>query len=98
MLNPYPVTCIAPVYIAEAMLKAEGFTHIEYRLDESVISVGPGKIDLDLLSVCPILIALDANSPVVTLATMHLGSVPTSRSPAAGLHRRNGRDVVALPR
>ncbi len=73
VLNPYPITCIAPVYIAEAMLKSEGFSEIEYRFEESAIPVGPGKMDFDLLAVCQILLALDANSPVVTLATMHLG-------------------------
>jgi NitT/TauT family transport system substrate-binding protein len=73
VLNPYPITCIAPVYIAEAMLKAEGFNEIEYRFDESAVTVGPGRIDFDLLAVCQILLALDSGIAVVTLATMHLG-------------------------
>ncbi|MFN0316018.1 MAG: ABC transporter substrate-binding protein [Burkholderiales bacterium] len=73
VLNPYPITCLAPIYIADVMLKAEGFTEIEYRLDGSAVTVGPGRIDFDLLAVCQILLALEANSPVVTLATMHLG-------------------------
>lgn len=73
VLNSFPVTCVAPVFVVNALLQAEGFTDIQYQLDTSAVSVGSGRPDLDLMAVCPILIHLDLGAPIVTLASMHLG-------------------------
>jgi NitT/TauT family transport system substrate-binding protein len=72
-LNAFPATCVAPLYAAEALLKAEGFTDVEYLTPVSGVAVGPGKADMDMLAVGPILTSIDAGAPVVVLAGMHLG-------------------------
>jgi NitT/TauT family transport system substrate-binding protein len=72
-LNGYPATCLAPMYAAEALLQAEGFTEIEYLPPVSGVAVGPGKADMDMLAVGAVVTSIDAGAPVVTLAGMHLG-------------------------
>lgn len=73
VLNPYPIACVAPVFVAEAFLKAEGFEDVVFRLDKSPIAVGPGKIDLDLPSVSTIMTHLDDGAQISVLGTIHLG-------------------------
>jgi len=72
-LNGYPATCLAPMYAAEALLKAEGFAEIEYLPPVSGVATGPGKADMDMLAVGAVLTSIDSGAPVVTLAGMHLG-------------------------
>ena len=74
-LNAFPVTCMAPIYVAEALLQQEGFTEVIYLPGAYEVSVGPGEqdADLDFLPACPILIALDEGRAIVALAGMHLG-------------------------
>ncbi len=68
--------CTAPQYVAEALLRAEGFTEIQYvegvyRPGEPFVS--PGKADFDMDTPSMILTYLDAGAPLVTLAGVHLG-------------------------
>jgi len=75
-LYRYPAVCIAPQYIAEVLLRAEGFHELEYvdgPANDPGPFVGPGKADFDADTVSGILTYLDAGVPVVTLAGMHLG-------------------------
>ncbi len=72
-LHYYPVACIAPLYVSEALLAAEGFTDVEFVGPFMGVGVGPGKADLDLMAVCSLLTALDAGQPIVTLLGVHLG-------------------------
>jgi NitT/TauT family transport system substrate-binding protein len=75
-LMVFPQICLAPQYLAETLLKAEGFTEIQYVEADATSaepSVGPGKADLDMNTVAPLLTYLDAGAPVVTLAGVHLG-------------------------
>jgi NitT/TauT family transport system substrate-binding protein len=71
-----PATCVAPQYVAEELLKAEGFTDVQYlnlgRLEDAIAS---GKFDI-LTSFLPTQIALiDTGAPVVILAGAHVGCV-----------------------
>jgi NitT/TauT family transport system substrate-binding protein len=68
--------CIAPGYVAEELLSAEGFTDIRY------ISVpGPsytqaferGEIDFGLMAAPGALLRLDAGAPITVLAGVHPG-------------------------
>jgi NitT/TauT family transport system substrate-binding protein len=75
-LYRYPAVCIAPQYIAEVLLRAEGFHELEYvdgPENDPGPFVGPGKADLDADTVTGILTYLNAGVPIVTLAGMHLG-------------------------
>jgi NitT/TauT family transport system substrate-binding protein len=72
----YPVTCIAPQYVAEPLLKTEGFTNIQYlslEYADSLRAVGVGKADLDLLPAASLVVSLDSGAPTVALAGLHLG-------------------------
>jgi NitT/TauT family transport system substrate-binding protein len=68
--------CWAPQYVAEDLLRAEGFTDVTYvdfpggAVSESLAAA---KADLSLHFVGPNLIRLDAGDPVVFLAGVHVG-------------------------
>src|SRR5687767_10005185 len=66
-LNGYKVACVAPMFVAQELLRAEGFKHVEYTAPVADIAVGK-KVDFDLVAISPVLTALDAGEPVITLA------------------------------
>ncbi len=76
-LDLFDVSCIAPQFVAEAMLKAEGFTDVQYIRFEGIEAesdlVGANKVDMNLYAVGPLITAVDSGSPVVVLAGVHLG-------------------------
>ena len=75
-LTAFPVACVAPQYVAEALLRAEGFTDVRYIETDTTATgpfVGPGQADFDTDAVAPIVTYIDAGAPVVTLAGLHLG-------------------------
>ena len=63
---PYEHACLAPQWVAEGLLRAEGFTDIEY-----VMSVNPGadfaagKLDFIGAEIMGLLLNLEAAPPVV---------------------------------
>jgi NitT/TauT family transport system substrate-binding protein len=69
--------CIAPEYIAEELLKAEGFTDVQYVAGEAALEPYPGlaagRIDISMAFVAPFLIQADAGVPIVFLAGIHVG-------------------------
>jgi NitT/TauT family transport system substrate-binding protein len=75
-LHKIPGICIAPQYVAEALLKAEGFTDVQYVADERA-DPGPllaaGRTDIGMAFVAPFLVQLDAGLPLVLLAGIHVG-------------------------
>src|SRR5947209_7414038 len=71
-----PSLCTAPKFVAEELLKNEGFTELEYvRTDIAGItkSLGAGTTDIALHFVGPLLIELDVGQPIVLLAGDHVG-------------------------
>src|SRR5690242_20880622 len=73
-----PAICLAPQYVAESLLREEGFTDIEYTKLDLTTSVGQGPIasgsaDLSLDSAGDIVSDIDHGAPVVTLGGVHLG-------------------------
>jgi NitT/TauT family transport system substrate-binding protein len=72
-------TCQAPQYVAEELLKLEGFSEVEF-VDISegggigiARSLAAGRADLTMNFVGPLLVELDAGSPLVLLAGGHVG-------------------------
>src|SRR5687768_14152444 len=68
--------CWAPQYIAEDLLKAEGFTEITYAdMPTGAVSVPlvSGAADMSLTFVGPNILRVDAGDPVVFLAGVHVG-------------------------
>src|SRR5215471_7160996 len=72
-----PVLCNAPQYVADELLRAEGFTDIQY------VTSGPGAaltkkisdgaIDFSMGYAGPNIIAVDAGEAIVNLAGVHIG-------------------------
>jgi NitT/TauT family transport system substrate-binding protein len=69
-------TCWAPQYVAEDLLRAEGFTdvtHVEFPGGAVSELLAAGKADVSLHFVGPNIIRLDQGDPVVFLAGVHTG-------------------------
>jgi NitT/TauT family transport system substrate-binding protein len=71
---PFDVTCIAPTWVAEELLRSEGFTDVQYI---ETTAGGPllatGEIDFSMSDVFSLLLLLDAGKPIVFLAGVHSG-------------------------
>ena len=71
-----PGVCVAPQYVAEELLRTEGFTDIQYF--ESPGSnpypgFAAGKIDISMAFIAPFIIQVDAGAPIVLLGGVHAG-------------------------
>jgi NMT1/THI5 like len=75
-LPKIPSICVSPQYVAEELLRAEGFTDIRYVESEAatvIEPIGRGKIDFGL-QYAPLLIpAIDAGASLTVLAGVHVG-------------------------
>jgi NitT/TauT family transport system substrate-binding protein len=70
------VLCIAPQYVAEAALKSEGFTDVQYvKMSTGLIvkSLVSGDIDMSMHFSAPSIIQIDAGMPIIFLAGVHVG-------------------------
>lgn len=76
-LGRSPSICYAPTYVAEELLRAEGFTEIEYVVTGSVAerskALAAGRIDLSQEVAAPLLLQIDAGDPIVVLTGLHVG-------------------------
>lgn len=69
--------CVAPQYVADSLLRAEGFNEIEYVATTwgvpAAKAVGSGAVDITMNFVAPSLMRVDAGDPIVLLAGVHVG-------------------------
>jgi NitT/TauT family transport system substrate-binding protein len=69
--------CIAPQYVADELLRAEGFTDIQYVTTEGgtldALALARGQIDFTMNFSPPLIIAVDAGDPITILAGAHVG-------------------------
>ena len=69
--------CAAPQYVAQDLLRGEGFTDIRYvKKDGAHVAqkaVAAGELDLTVSFVAPAIIHIDAGEPLVFLAGVHTG-------------------------
>ena len=76
-LTKVKAICVAPEYAAEELLRAEGFTDVEYVQKAGTVGkekgLAAGDIDLTLHFVAPLVVRLDAGDPLVILAGVHSG-------------------------
>jgi NitT/TauT family transport system substrate-binding protein len=85
-LFKFPGICLAPQYIAEDLLRAEGFTDVQY-LDfpEGVLAVydrlASGAIDFTQWYGVPFIEEIDKGRPVVFLAGVHTGCIELVATP-----------------
>jgi NitT/TauT family transport system substrate-binding protein len=71
---PFDVACVAPLWVADELLRAEGFTTVEYvdHPGDSVL-LAEGRIDLIFLDAPGLILAADESQPIVGLAGIHGG-------------------------
>jgi NitT/TauT family transport system substrate-binding protein len=74
-LGKIPGVCIAPQYVAEELLRSEGFTNVHYvELSVNVYSgFAAGTIDISMAFIAPYIIQLDVGLPLVLLGGVHAG-------------------------
>ena len=76
-LGLVPSVCLAPQYVAEPLLSAEGFTDVQYLSTGGGVpgarQMGAGEIDISMNFAAPLVVAVDAGSPIVVLAGVHIG-------------------------
>jgi len=71
-----PGICIAPQYVAEGLLRVEGFSAVQYvevPLDVIHRSVGTDKVDISMGFVASQIVELDSGTPIVLLGGVHVG-------------------------
>ncbi len=72
-----PSICQAPSYVAEELLRSEGFTEVHYIKKEGTegieTALASGEADLNGHFAAPLLIRLEAGDPIVILAGLHVG-------------------------
>jgi NitT/TauT family transport system substrate-binding protein len=72
-LNWYPNICLAPGFISEDLLRAEGFTDVHYVRHLPNDAVARGEIDFDFDTAAWVVSHLDAGEPLAALAGVHSG-------------------------
>src|SRR5215469_11418124 len=72
-----PAICIAPQYVAEELLRAEGFTDVRYvetaSTDDYWQTMAAGKVDFSLSYASSYLTQIDAGAPITLLAGVMVG-------------------------
>jgi NitT/TauT family transport system substrate-binding protein len=69
-----PTICVAPGQIAEALLRAEGFTDVRYtKVSHSGDAVARGELDFAFETAAWVVAHLDAGDPITALAGVHVG-------------------------
>lgn len=75
-LSSIPGVCVAPQYVADELLRGEGFTDVQYvklKLDEVHKAFASGAVDISMAYAPPFIIQIDAGEPIVLLGGVHAG-------------------------
>ena len=77
-LYKFPGICLAPQYVAEELLRAEGFTDVQYLAFPEGASgvydrVGSGAVDFTQWYLAPFIVAADKKASIVFLSGVHVG-------------------------
>jgi NitT/TauT family transport system substrate-binding protein len=72
-----PSICQAPQYVAEALLKTEGFTEVQYVQKAGTLGISEalaaGDADINNHFVAPSIVRVEAGDPIVFLGGLHIG-------------------------
>jgi NitT/TauT family transport system substrate-binding protein len=95
--------CIAPQFVAEELLKSEGFTDVQYLRDEASGGALPnpllasGAIDINSQFSAPSIIRVEAGDPVVFLGGLHVGCFELFGTEKIRAVRDHKGRTVAIP-
>ena len=92
--------CMSPMFVAEDLLRAEGFADVQYvplpTLEAGEQAVAQGQVDVFMTYALRIVQRLDAGDPVVALAGVHTGCVELIAAPEIRkVSDLKGKQVVA---
>src|SRR5919109_2956839 len=69
--------CVAPQYVAEELLRGEGFTEVQYIKPEGgaevVKALSSGEAQISMAFVAPFIMYVDTGYPIVLLGGVHVG-------------------------
>ena len=103
-LVKFPSVCQAPVYVAEELLRGEGFTDISF-VDADVPGAGVGsvqilsdaRVDMAVFFAAPLAIAIDRGAEVTVLGGLHPGCFELFTLPSIrGIKDLKGKTVAVL--
>jgi NitT/TauT family transport system substrate-binding protein len=96
-----PSICQAPQYVAEALLRSEGFTEVHYLqkagTDGIEMALASGEADLNGHFAASSLLRLEAGDPIVILAGLHIGCFELFGTPEIRTIRDLKGKTVAVP-
>jgi NitT/TauT family transport system substrate-binding protein len=76
-LAKIPGICIAPQYVAEELLREEGFADVRYVAASTGVgqsdAIANGSVDFSLNFAAPLIIPMDAGAPITVVAGVHVG-------------------------
>jgi len=92
-LTKVPGICLAPQYVAEELLRVEGFTDIRY-VDVPAGVLPLGKVDFSQAYAANFLKQIDAGDPITLLSGVHVGCFELFANEAIhGVHDLKGKTV-----
>ena len=97
----FAVSCQANVYVAEALLKAEGFTDVQYVAADNLMGeqVADGRADFVQNDAAAFMLGLDAGLPLVVVAGIHSGCWELiAQKSIRSVRDLKGKTVAAVPR
>jgi NitT/TauT family transport system substrate-binding protein len=96
-----PTICQAPQYVAEELLRGEGFTDLQYVKKEGTrgieMALAAGEADINMHFAAPTIIRLDAGDPILILAGGHIGCFELFGSQRVRAIRDLKGKTVAVP-
>src|SRR5215813_13957522 len=96
-----PSICQAPSYVAEELLRSEGFTEVHYLKKQGTADIeqalASGEADLNGHFAAPLLLRLEAGDPIVILAGLHIGCFEPFGTHAVRTIRDLKGKAVAVP-
>ena len=96
-----PAVCISPIYLAEDLLRLEGFTQIEYVPFKAsnlfTQAVAAGQVDVALNFIGPLVVSVEEQSSIVILAGVHAGCFELFGSERIRAIRDLKGKTVAIP-
>ena len=99
-LTKIPGICIAPQYVAEELLRSEGFTNVQY-VDVANTDIYPAfasnTVDISMAFVAPFIVQIDKRLPIVLLSGIHVGCFELFGQERVKAIRDLKGKVVAVP-
>ena len=95
---PFDLACVAPMWIAQELLRAEGFETIEYLnrpAGDQQRGLADGDLDFGVTDIFSVLPALDAGLPTMVLGGIHSGCYELFTTPQVrSVRELKGKTVV----